>query len=86
MTNVREAGGDETLRFEAIVTLHGRRVFSVSNGGEGGAHRYGGLGPHPDAASAERGWATSQAAIRAFEQYAAGWNAGGRYAALRGSW
>lgn len=38
--NLREAGGEETARFEAVITRHGRPIAHVSNGGHGGSHRY----------------------------------------------
>lgn len=36
VTHLREAGGEETLRFEAVITRHGRPIAHVSNGGHGG--------------------------------------------------
>jgi hypothetical protein len=62
ITRLREAGGDETTRFEATLTHHGQPIARVSNGGTGGSHTYRALRAD--------GWA----AIDAFGQYAQGWN------------
>lgn len=64
LTKVRRAGGQETVRFEAVLTHHGVPLAHVTNGGEGGSHRY-------DPTAPTGGWE----AIRTFEQYAAVWNA-----------
>ncbi len=64
LTKVRRAGGNETERFEGVLTLDGQPVAHVSNGGEGGSHRWSPLAPD--------GWR----AIDAFRTFAAAWNAG----------
>jgi hypothetical protein len=63
LSSVKRAGGDETARFEAVLLHDGRPIAHVSNGGDGGSHRY-----QPVDAG---GWAE----IEAFGLYAAGWNA-----------
>lgn len=68
LKNLREAGGEETLRFEATLTLHGRAVAIVSNGGHGACHRYEPL---------ERGGRDD---VDAFRQFAIRWNAGSELA------
>ena len=40
LKSFKEAGGEETLRFEAVLTKDGKDVLTVSNDGHGGAHRY----------------------------------------------
>ena len=40
LKNVKEAGGEETPRFEASLYLDGKRVATVSNGGTGGCNSY----------------------------------------------
>lgn len=70
LSSVRRAGGAETPRFEAVLTRDGQPVAHVSNGGEGGAHRYQPL----DAG----GWAGGEA----FNTFAAVWNAGSAYAGI----
>jgi len=59
----REAGGDETPRFEADLLRDGVRVAVVSNGGTGGCHRY--------VPAVEGGWR----AVREFEAYGESWGA-----------
>ncbi len=71
LTNLHQAGGEETLRFEAFVTLHGRKVLHVSNGGVGGSHRY---------QPVTYDWAGFRATLATFEGYAVGWNAGSEFA------
>ncbi len=68
LRSVREAGGEETLCFEATLTRHGRPIAVVSNGGTGGSHRYSPL---------ERGGRDD---IEAFRQFAVRWNAGSELA------
>jgi hypothetical protein len=68
LTKVSRAGGDETPRFEAVLCRVGQPVAHVSNGGEGGAHRWSPVD--------EDGWE----AIDGFHQYAAAWNAGSEFA------
>lgn len=58
---VRIAGGDETLMFEAALLCDGAPIAIVSNSGIGGCHSYRPLD--------QDGWA----AIRAFEEYATEW-------------
>ncbi|NTW39977.1 MAG: hypothetical protein HGA44_08805 [Cellulomonadaceae bacterium] len=70
LTKVRTAGGDETLRFEAVLVRDGRPVAHVSNGGEGGPHRWSPV----DAG----GWS----AIDRFNGYARAWNAGSELAGI----
>lgn len=70
LTKVRTAGGAETLRFEAVLCLDGQPIAHVANGGEGRSHRWSPL----DAG----GWA----AIDAFNDYAALWNAGAEFAGI----
>ena len=72
ITYLREAGGEETLRFDAIITHHGRKVAYVYNAGEGGSHRYQPVTVDAGAAFTE--------ALAAFEQFAAEWNAGSEFA------
>lgn len=36
--SLRTAGGQETLRFGAVITRHGTPRLYVYNGGEGGCH------------------------------------------------
>lgn len=38
--NLRTAGGQETLRFDAVITRHGTPRLYVYNGGEGGCHMF----------------------------------------------
>jgi hypothetical protein len=59
---VKRAGGDETPRFEAVLVHHDRRIAFVSNGGEGGAHRYSPV--------VVDGWSD----INKFNRFAAAWN------------
>ncbi len=73
VTNLKEAGGEESSRFEGIVTLHGRRVMHVSNGGEGGSHRYQPVGDD---------WSAFRHALAAFERYATEWNHAGEFAGI----
>lgn len=40
LKNLREAGGEETPRFEASLYLDGKKVATVSNGGTGGCNSY----------------------------------------------
>lgn len=40
LKNLKTAGGDETLRFEATLYIDGKRSATVSNGGTGGSHCY----------------------------------------------
>ena len=70
LSQVRRAGGDETIRFDAVLCHEGRPLAHVSNGGEGGAHRY-----QPIDAD---GWAD----LAAFNAYTAGWNAQSEFAGL----
>jgi hypothetical protein len=68
---LREAGGQETRRFDAILTHHGRPAVYVWNGGEGGANRYephDRTGVHDD--------------VREFEEFASRWNAGSEFAGI----
>ena len=74
ITHLREAGGEETLRFDAIITHHGRKVAYVYNAGEGGSHRYQPVTVDAGAAFTE--------ALAAFETYAATWNVGGEFAGI----
>jgi hypothetical protein len=61
LAQVRIAGGDETLMFEARLLCDGQPIAVVSNSGTGGCHTY-----RPLEAG---GWA----AIRSFEEYATEW-------------
>lgn len=45
LTKVRHAGGDETVRIEATLLLGVRPIAHVSNGGEGGSHRWSPVAP-----------------------------------------
>lgn len=74
ITSVREAGGEETPRFEAVVTLHDHKVLHVSNGGTGGSHSW-----QPVTGD----WGAFRAALGAFEAYAIGWNAASEFAGYR---
>ena len=69
LSSVKRAGGDETARFDAVLVHDGRQIAHVSNGGEGGAHRYD---------SDEGGWSD----LAEFNLFAAAWNAGSEYAGL----
>lgn len=40
ITALKEAGGEETPRFEAYITKDGDRIIHVSNDGHGSSHRY----------------------------------------------
>jgi hypothetical protein len=40
LKNLKIAGGEETTRFEASLYIDGKKAATVSNGGEGGSHRY----------------------------------------------
>ncbi|MBD8059012.1 hypothetical protein IC607_08530 [Cellulomonas sp. JH27-2] len=73
VSHLREAGGEETLRFDAFVCLHGQRVMYVYNAGTGGSHVY---------QPVNEDWGTFSDALAAFEAYAADWNAGTEYAGL----
>lgn len=70
LTKVHRAGGDETTRFDSVLVLDGRPVAYVSNGGEGGAHRWSPVAPD--------GWA----AIEEFHRYATEWNVGTEFAGI----
>jgi len=73
VSHVREAGGEETLRFDAFVCLHRQKVMHVYNAGTGGSHVY---------QPVNERWETFRDALAAFEAYAANWNAGTRFASL----
>jgi len=64
---LREAGGEETSRFEATLVREGVDVALVSNGGTGGSHLYRWI----DGVEQDR-----------FEQAATEWNAAGEFAGL----
>jgi len=40
LKNYRSAGGEETPRFEAVLTHEGKAIATVSNGGTGGSNMY----------------------------------------------
>lgn len=77
ISGYRSAGGEETERFEAFVTLHGQRVIHVSNAGEGGCHRYQPARPGD--------YAGFRDALTEFEDYATMWNRDGPYAGIEDS-
>jgi hypothetical protein len=70
LTKVRRAGGNETERFAGVLTLDGQPIAHVSNGGEGGPHRWSPI--------ATDGWAD----IDAFNAYATVWNRGSELAGI----
>ncbi|NTW38572.1 MAG: hypothetical protein HGA44_01595 [Cellulomonadaceae bacterium] len=70
LTKVRRAGGDETQRFDAVLTLDGQPVAHVSNGGEGGCNRWSPIDLD--------GWG----AIDEFNRYAMAWNSTGEFAGI----
>lgn len=72
LAKVREAGGDETVRFEATLTHRGRPIAIVANGGTGGGHDWAPLGDSWDD-------------VRAFWNYAVAWNAGTELAGIEDS-
>jgi hypothetical protein len=74
LVSYKSAGGDETPRFEAIITLNGKKIAYVSNGGTGGSNM-----TQPFAA--QGGWA----AIRTLEDFAAEWAKGSQYAGIEDS-
>ncbi len=71
ISGYRSAGGEETERFEAYVTLHGRKVIHVSNDGNGSCHRY-----QPVAGD----YTGFREALRDFETFARHWNRDSKYA------
>lgn len=73
LTSFKEAGGDETLRFEAFITLNGKKVMHVSNGGTGGSHMYRAVADD---------YAAFRAARDAFETFAKTWNADSEFAGI----
>ena len=68
LSKAKRAGGDESVRFAAVLVIDGRPVAHVSNGGEGGCHR---IDPVDLG-----GWAD----LEAFSEYATNWNAGSEFA------
>lgn len=46
VSGYRTAGGEETVRFEAYITLNGKRVLHASNDGRGGCNNYQNLTGH----------------------------------------
>ena len=70
LAQVRVAGGDETVRFQADLLCDGALIAIVSNEGTGGANM---LRPTREAGGG---------VVRAFEEYAEGWNRGSRYAGI----
>lgn len=67
----RQAGGDETVRFEAILTRNGDRIATVANGGTGGCHDYRPVGED---------YAAYRAAMSDLAAFATAWNADSEYA------
>lgn len=67
LKNYHEAGGDETVRFEAILTKDGKDIAVVSNDGYGGSHRY-------------DTFAGMTGALKEFEEFAKQWRADSQYA------
>lgn len=82
LTRLREAGDEETLRFEAYLTKDGRKVAHVSNDGHGGAHRYGLTGRRSAVNDPARARAEHRADLEEFEAFAATWNAGTEFAGI----
>ena len=80
LVSFKEAGGEETVRFEAYIALNGKKVMHVSNGGTGGCHRYGPVGPFKTDAAATKGYADFRQAEVALEAFAAEWNKGTEFA------
>jgi hypothetical protein len=60
LTKLKVAGGEETPRFEAMLSFNGREIARVSNGGTGGSCSFWWLHPHEDR-SLLFSWATEQA-------------------------
>lgn len=75
LTHVREAGGNETLRFDAVLRHSGAPVAYVYNAGEGGSHVYQPAEPTVARAEFENGLAE-------FERFAAYWSAGSEFAGI----
>lgn len=74
LTNIREAGGEETARFDAILRHHGVPIAHVSNGGHGGSHRY--------QSAVAGGWDEHQRAMAQFRDYAQDWRLDSPYSGL----
>lgn len=73
VTNLREAGGEETLRFDAFLCLHGTKILYVYNAGTGGSHVY---------QPVNEDWAGFRGVEAAFEAYAAEWNEGTEFGGI----
>lgn len=75
----RSGGGEETVRFTAILTNAGRKIANVRNDGQGGEHRYSDLGTSAGL-NADREHTTLLAEIAEFHTSAKEWNADSLYA------
>lgn len=60
LTKLKTAGGEETPRFEAMLSFNGREIARVANGGTGGSCSFWWLRPQEDR-SLLFAWATEQA-------------------------
>ncbi|MCR6647269.1 MAG: hypothetical protein NVV70_03685 [Cellulomonas sp.] len=76
ISNLREAGGEETLRFDGFLTLHGRKVIYLSNDGHGSSHRY---------QPVNEKWDQFKRIRSDFQAYATAWNAASEFAGLEDS-
>ena len=73
ISHLREAGGEETLRFDAFITYLGKKVLYVYGDGHGGSYRY---------QPVNERWDLHQQVISDFEAYAAHWNRDGEFAGI----
>lgn len=82
LVSVKEAGGEETVRFTAYIAKDGKKIMQVSNDGVGGCHRYDPPVGFKTEAAAAKGYAEFRAAQATFEEFATQWNAGNEFAGI----